>query len=640
MTSSKTDRFERSVTRRRDDLRVHARALAYIFAAGAALVGVTLVLPHSGAVDETALVLLTTVAAATALMLFVASRWLHAWAYQAIVALGTLLITAAIVASHDGASAFAVFYIWAGLYSYYFFTRGQAMAQSALVGVAYALVLAFGPDADALVARWLLTMGTMVVSGELMSRLVGQVRARAHELTARADGLRLAERRTRAIIETANEGFVAVDHRGCITAFNPSAEAIFGWPREEVLGRAVVELLVPVRLRAPFARVLGELTRNGSSPSLQGRAEIVALRRDGEELPIELAVSALREGHRWALNAFVHDISERKRAERQVAEHAEDIERIAAVARDLASMTDAHAARPAICRAAQELVDASVSILYEPDAKGRDLVSTAIAGASLGQIRLPFTGAPSGATTAFASGQPLLVSDLEANPSVAQRLVKELGVVSALWQPVLRNGVPIGVLTLAWADRVGEVSDRVSSLVSLLSAEAAVAIDRADLLARLEAVARTDDLTGLANRRAWDEELPRELSRAGREGTPVCVAMIDLDRFKEYNDAHGHQAGDRLLKETAATWRELLRPSDLLARYGGEEFVLLLSGCDMPTGLEVVERLRVRTPEDETCSAGVAVWDGHESADQLISRADTALYDAKNTGRDRAIAAH
>jgi diguanylate cyclase (GGDEF)-like protein len=333
------------------------------------------------------------------------------------------------------------------------------------------------------------------------------------------------------------------------------------------------------------------------------------------------------------------DISERQGVEQAIREHAEDMTRVADVARDLAGVTDAHAARPAICKAAQELGAAKLAILYEPDPKGQELVSTAVVGAQIEQIHLPFSGPPSGAATAFSSGQVHFISDLAGNPGVAAAVRDQLGVVSALWQPVLRNGVPIGVLTLAWDRRVAEVSERVRSLMGLLAAETAVAIERADLLARLEAVARTDDLTGLANRRAWDEHLPRELARARREERPVCVAMLDLDRFKEYNDQRGHPAGDRLLKLVAATWREMLRPSDLLARYGGEEFGLLLPTCPLEQGLEVVERLRTCTIAGQTCSAGVAAWDFEEPLDALVSRADRALYEAKKTGRDRAIAA-
>jgi diguanylate cyclase (GGDEF)-like protein/PAS domain S-box-containing protein len=163
--------------------------------------------------------------------------------------------------------------------------------------------------------------------------------------------------------------------------------------------------------------------------------------------------------------------------------------------------------------------------------------------------------------------------------------------------------------------------------------------DREELLARVEAMARTDVLTGLPNRRAWDDELHRELSRAKRQGHPLAVVMLDLDRFKAFNDANGHQGGDRLLSEIGAAWRTHLRVSDLVARYGGEEFAALLPACPPDEAIAAIERLRVVIPEGQTCSAGIAYWDGEESAEALIGRADTALYDAKRAGRDRVITA-
>ena len=151
-------------------------------------------------------------------------------------------------------------------------------------------------------------------------------------------------------------------------------------------------------------------------------------------------------------------------------------------------------------------------------------------------------------------------------------------------------------------------------------------------------LARTDSLTGVANRRAWDEELARELARAARSAQPLCLALIDLDHFKAYNDEHGHQAGDRLLKATAAAWEEKLRRTDLLARYGGEEFAVLLPDCGLDSAMEIAERLRTSQPV-VTCSIGVAAWDGHESAAELVARADRALYAAKAGGRNRSCTA-
>jgi diguanylate cyclase (GGDEF)-like protein/PAS domain S-box-containing protein len=162
---------------------------------------------------------------------------------------------------------------------------------------------------------------------------------------------------------------------------------------------------------------------------------------------------------------------------------------------------------------------------------------------------------------------------------------------------------------------------------------------REDLLTREQAMARTDQLTGLPNRRAWDEELRRELDRAKRHGHSVTIAFLDLDLFKAYNDAHGHPAGDGLLREAADAWRLSIRLSDLFARVGGEEFAVLFPHCPPGNAPALMERLRVATPKGETCSAGIAVWDGEESAEELMRRADAALYEAKEQGRDRAVLA-
>jgi diguanylate cyclase (GGDEF)-like protein len=152
---------------------------------------------------------------------------------------------------------------------------------------------------------------------------------------------------------------------------------------------------------------------------------------------------------------------------------------------------------------------------------------------------------------------------------------------------------------------------------------------------QLQTLARIDELTGLPNRRTWNAELPRALERARRNGGALSVAILDLDHFKRFNDHHGHAAGDALLKAAGASWHNELRSVDLLARHGGEEFALLLPDADSDAAEEIVERLRVSTPERQTLSAGLATWDGLESADELVARADAALYAAKAGGRDR-----
>jgi diguanylate cyclase (GGDEF)-like protein len=153
----------------------------------------------------------------------------------------------------------------------------------------------------------------------------------------------------------------------------------------------------------------------------------------------------------------------------------------------------------------------------------------------------------------------------------------------------------------------------------------------------LAALARHDGLTGMPNRRAWDGELPVAMDRARRDGVPLSVALLDLDHFKRFNDQHGHQAGDRLLKSATAAWRAMLRTTDLLCRYGGEEFSVLLPGATTEEAAEVLERLRAVTPQEQTFSAGLACWDGQEISEELVARADRALYAAKAAGRDHVI---
>jgi len=156
--------------------------------------------------------------------------------------------------------------------------------------------------------------------------------------------------------------------------------------------------------------------------------------------------------------------------------------------------------------------------------------------------------------------------------------------------------------------------------------------EREALVEKLASLARTDELTGLWNRRGWDELLRREFARAAREQGHLCVALLDLDGFKPYNDGNGHQAGDDLLRVVAGAWRSCLRATDVLARYGGDEFAVALPAWPLDAALPVIERLRTNVPGGQTCSAGLVAWDGRETAEQLVGRADTALYAAKGGG--------
>jgi two-component system, cell cycle response regulator len=162
--------------------------------------------------------------------------------------------------------------------------------------------------------------------------------------------------------------------------------------------------------------------------------------------------------------------------------------------------------------------------------------------------------------------------------------------------------------------------------------------------AELEQLARTDVLTALANRRHADDVLRATIASARRHGRALSAVLVDVDRFKAVNDAHGHAAGDAVLREVAVRLAAGLREEDLAARWGGEEFLLLLP--DSPDATVVCERLRASIADrpvnvhgllelSVSASFGWAPWTGEESGEALVGRADLALYAAKAAGRDR-----
>lgn len=161
-----------------------------------------------------------------------------------------------------------------------------------------------------------------------------------------------------------------------------------------------------------------------------------------------------------------------------------------------------------------------------------------------------------------------------------------------------------------------------------------------------ELLARTDTLTGLANRRALDETAQIEIQRAQRYGTPLTLILTDLDHFKAINDCHGHDAGDRVLQEFARILAASVRTVDLVGRWGGEEFAILMPGTDLEEARQAAERMRKEVEQAElafesgscrfTASFGVAAFDSEmPTLDSLLGRADLALYRAKRHGRNR-----
>jgi diguanylate cyclase (GGDEF)-like protein len=192
-------------------------------------------------------------------------------------------------------------------------------------------------------------------------------------------------------------------------------------------------------------------------------------------------------------------------------------------------------------------------------------------------------------------------------------------------------------------------SDESAQLLSL-AAQVAAALQMAGLHERLREQAQTDGLTGLANRRHFQDRLSAEANRSRRHGTPLALVLLDVDHFKQVNDRYGHHAGDLVLQHVASVVQDSCRPYDLAARYGGEEIAILAPQTDAASGAKIAERLRLAIAETAvsvgagvtvavTVSAGVASLASEDAAttspDELLRRVDAALYGAKRGGRDR-----
>ncbi len=310
------------------------------------------------------------------------------------------------------------------------------------------------------------------------------------------------------------------------------------------------------------------------------------------------------------------------------AAQARDLTLVVNIARQLARIGDA---RARVCEAIRELAAADFAVLVEPDGKERAVTATAGIEPEADCSRL---AEDPDIAACLRSGLSTFISDLAGFTESASVLRELTGAVSVHLEPLSLDGRPIGVLAIAWRQRVRRLPDRMSAILGMLADQISVAIDRDTLLSQLKDLSRHDGLTGLLNRRALDEELEREFELASRRDRSLSVAMLDLDHFKRYNDTQGHQAGDRLLLAAAAAWMTAMRQTDLIARYGGEEFAVVMPDCALADAVVIADRLRAALPAGVTCSAGVAELGEMSSAAELVGRADQALYAAKAAGRN------
>lgn len=305
------------------------------------------------------------------------------------------------------------------------------------------------------------------------------------------------------------------------------------------------------------------------------------------------------------------------------------IERVLDVSRGLVGDLDRTRTVRAVADAAADLLGAETVLIAGRDSKGRFIVEHETPSGTAGRILDATDGA---AMAAIADEAPVVRLDDRPTLALPIRIEETVAAILVATRP-------------AGAPTFGPVQLRIADL---LATQVAVALRNADRHARVSDAALRDPLTGLLNRRSFDEAVEAAFATARRTGTALSLIVLDLDRFSAVNNEYGHAAGDAVLRRVARAMSAAVRAGDTVARYGGEEFVVIAPGADTAEAVAVAERIRglvAVTASDEaagvtmTVSAGVASLLGDELDGRALFRAaDSALLAAKRAGRDRVVA--
>jgi len=345
---------------------------------------------------------------------------------------------------------------------------------------------------------------------------------------------------------------------------------------------------------------------------------------------------------------FVEDITARKRAQEEVRRTYQRIAILQTIDQAILNARSTDEIARAALSGIQELIPYSRASVVEFDLERGSAAIIASSGAANGTlaagVSMPLE--QFGGREEMRRGQVRVVADISAlsSPSPLERRLLDLGVRCYVTVPLLARGRLTGSLNLGVPDPEALAGDHVE-IARQVADSLAVALRDAQLYAEVQRLARTDDLTGLANRRGLFALGEREISRSRRFRRPLAAVMLDIDRFKRVNDAFGHATGDAVLRAVADQCRTCVRDIDILGRYGGEEFAVLLPETELVPGLRFAERMRrsvaetpVRTPRGDlsvTVSAGIVeLSEDVDTLTALLDRADSAMYAAKRAGRN------
>jgi diguanylate cyclase (GGDEF)-like protein/PAS domain S-box-containing protein len=468
--------------------------------------------------------------------------------------------------------------------------------------------------------------------------------------------LRTSEQRFFTTLKSIGDGVVVADTAGRVTFVNDVAARLTGLTSEQATGMAFDQVftLIDAVSRAPlvFERALAVSEREPTRTS-------VLVGRDGREWPIDDRASLIRDedGGVTGVVVIFREVSERRAAEdalrranaqlsaavRRLERQTYEIGMLSMLSNDMQRCETLGEAYAAISAAARRLFAEDDGALYIRR-DGLTVETITCWGQSCDALALPTPEC----WTARASLLPLTLH--------SGATLEAAAVPHTTCAPLATQGFVFGVLhirTKAAPGTNGEQSAQRSArerLIAALAEQAALGLANVRLRETLREQATRDPLTGLFNRRYMEETLERELHRAARNQHSVGVIMLDIDHFKRVNDTYGHNGGDAVLRAVGMVLAASVRTEDVVCRYGGEEFVLVMPGVPRSVVIARAEQIRaaireLRVPHEcheigpLTVSAGVTVVTSPQiSVAVAIQRADSALYQAKKTGRDQVVA--
>jgi diguanylate cyclase (GGDEF)-like protein/PAS domain S-box-containing protein len=459
------------------------------------------------------------------------------------------------------------------------------------------------------------------------------------------------------LVESFPSAILVIDHNGRILQMNAQVETMFGY-RPKELEHQAIDALIPERFRDRHFQHVTSYSADPHTRPMGIGLELSARRKDGTEFPVDIMLSPINSSNDRMVMAVIRDITEPKRTAEGVRKTNDELmalvtelqrrdrEMQSLISMDdlLQSCTSQEDAYKVIGFAAGELFEGQTGCLAVLQASSRHLEMVARWGAApLGEPIFSLDDC-----WALKRGQLHEVANAEIG-LLCRHFVSQPN-IRYLCVPLTVQGEILGVFCLAGAS--AHTSDHQIGQLQLavtVSESIKLSLSNLKLREKLRAEAIHDPLTGLFNRRYLEETLVRELHRARRRNSPLCLTMLDLDNFKRFNDSYGHDAGDVLLRELGQLMRAKLRKSDILCRYGGEEFVIVLPDSSLVDAEQRIDQIRAQLKEVQiqhggeflpapTLSAGIAQADEHNfDPGELLRAADKALYSAKNAGRDRVI---